>query len=131
MVGSEITKRTQNTVIEKNLQYVSQSADSYIVKSESGKLLTVKKAYTRQTSTRRHYNFHNKWVQLAIIGLPIGGLLTIILSPFVIWNDFDLLKSEQLSEDERIHAKHLLIISFILFLLGISVFVLFIMHLIY
>lgn len=118
--------------MENNLEYISQSNDSYTIKIESGKLLRIVKAYTSHSNTTRmHYNFHENWMWVAIIGLPIGGLSTIIFAPLIFGKNFNLLKNENLTEEDRIHAKHFMIISSILFLVGLALFVLFIMHLVY
>jgi hypothetical protein len=131
MADLDMPEHIKSNVMEKNLEYISQSEDSYTVKSGSGKVLTVAKAYTKHGSKRRHYNFHEKWMQIAALGLPLGGLPTVILTPFVFWRNVDMLQKENPPIDERIHAKHLIIISIILLLLGIVLFALFIMHLIY
>lgn len=131
MSDLDTPERIESNVMGKNLEYISQSKDSYTVKSGSGKLFTVAKAYTQQRGKRRQYNSYDKWMQIAALGLPLGGLPTVILSPFVFWRNYDLLKNENLSANERIHAKHLMIISIILLLIGIALFALFLMHLIY
>lgn len=118
-------------VTGKSLEYISQNSHSYTVKTETGEEMTIAKAWSGNEEDGLHHDFHQKWLTLSAIGLPLGGVLTVIFSPLVVWKNSNMLGTESLNKRERIHAKNFIITSVILFIFGLIFFGLFIMHLIY
>lgn len=123
----------ENNVRGKSIEFISQSRDSYTVKTDTGQVLTIAKTGSAKQDdySVMQGEFHHKWMQLAVLGLPLGGVLTVIFTPLVIWRNISLLRIKNLSKRERIHAKNLIITTVILFFLGIILFSLFIMHLLF
>lgn len=120
------------TAIGKGLEYISQNDHNYTVRTETGEEIIIDKARMGDTEDDGlHHDFHQKWMQLAALGLPLGSILTVIFSPLVIRENRNLLRAGSLNKRERIHAKNLIITSAILFILGLVFLGLFIMHLIY
>lgn len=118
--------------MDNNFEYISQTNESYIIKTETGKLLRVYKTYpTKSTNSRRQFDMHKNWLWIACIGLPLGGLLTVIFAPLVIWKNVDLLDNVHLTQDSQIHVKHYVILSSMIFFIGLGLFALFIMHLLF
>ena len=112
------------------LRYVSQTDTSYTVTNSSGNEIRIAKPYVSHENYRTHTDSKDTLVQMAAIGLPLGGIVTIILSPLVIWKNIQILRNEKLIEGHRTYAQNLIIISILLFLFGVGFFSLFMMHLI-
>jgi len=117
----------------RNLSYLSQSDSNYKVRTGSGQVLIVHKLRSPQTSQSLVLNqqFHEKLLKVAAIGLPLDGILAIILAPYVIWENINLIQKSNLNRDELIHSKNLIIISIILLSFGVILFSLFVIHLIF
>lgn len=121
-----------DAVLGQGLEYVSQNSHAYTVKNEAGKEIIVAKAGSgHPEEARLHHDFHKKWLWFALLGLPLGGVLTVILSPLIIWKNLELLRNESLNNTEQVYAKNFIITSVILFILGLIFVGLFIMHLLY
>ena len=116
---------------DKNLEYVSQTPDAYTVKAESGHLLHVPKAYSKENISHRRQEYRDSWIRVATIGLLLGGIVSVLITPVIIMKNIRLLQNGHLTTEERIHAKHLIIMSLIFLVLGLAFSALLIMHLLY
>src|SRR5579862_9698875 len=119
--------------ISNNLQYVSQTDNQYTVKNTLGKMISVPKIWyqKKQTSNTSRLHFHEKWLKLAFFGLPIGGVLTVMFVPLLIWRNIVLFRTGMLNKHQTIHVKNLIISSLVILLPGIVFFALFLLHLVF
>ena len=123
-----------NNAVERDFEFISQSQDFYIVKKiNSGELLKVAKASRSKIDAYpfRPHNFHDNLTKIAAIGMFIGGILAVISSPLIIWHNLNLLSKQDLSTSEIVHAKNLIVISSLFFVVGLLFFALLIMHLVF
>src|SRR5689334_9556799 len=123
-------------MLTSNITYISQDKDFYRVSTQDGTQINISKVRSPQNllvmpSKSKIFKSPFKFLVFAFFGLPFAGLITIICAPIVIYKSYNLLKNGALSDLQKSRAKNFILSAGTLFILGLPLSVLFVMHLIF